>query len=251
MANLSVLFPISNFVAFPPVNQLHVYNTNITSVSNGGRCCLWTVPASATWATFEVWGGGSAGPGGCCCQQPLQSGGAGAYARKTIPVKPGDTYRICAAGSTCCSPSCCGVEGFPSYAQTEVATNTLNLCARGGPASCSQCFVMGAGSSGGNTSCSIDSYCGQDFGLPAISGAAMVSTCGYQSHQYVPSGPYIGGGTRSSFDYCLPCYGCGAIGAGTGAAIWPGGGGGGAVTHGGSSCWGGWGAGGLVVVTFG
>jgi hypothetical protein len=51
---------------------------------------------------------------------------------------------------------------------------------------------------------------------------------------------------RLSFDYCLPCHGCGHVGE----SVFPGGGGGGAVANGGPCCWGGWGMGGLVVITF-
>lgn len=248
MASLNSLFPTSGFIT-SSVDQVYVFNTSTTTVSNGGRCCLWTVPTGIFWARFEVWGGGSRGPGGCCCQQPAQSGGAGAYARKTIPVKAGDTYRICAGGTTDCSCSCCGTEGFPSYVQTESAVNTINLCARGGWPSCSQCFVFSGGTCCANTAvCLTGNFCGQDFGLPAITGAAMGSTCGYQSYQYVPQGPYAGGGARSSFDYCQVFQGSCQIG---GFASFPGGGGGGAVTGSGASCWGSPGAGGLVIVTYG
>ena len=52
-----------------PLRSLRVYNTSITSSNNGGQCCLWTVPAGAEWAAFEVWGGGGPGAGVCCCQQ--------------------------------------------------------------------------------------------------------------------------------------------------------------------------------------
>jgi hypothetical protein len=250
MANLSTLFPLSTFIALSATDQIYVYNTSITSVSNGGRCCLWTVPSGIRWAKFEVWGGGSSGPGGCCCQQPTQTGGAGAYARKTITVISGDTYRICAAGSTGCSSTCCGTEGFPSYVQTESATNTINLCARGGPTSCGNCFMFsGTGNCCGYTRvCHCDSFCGEDFGLPAISGASMVTTCGYNSWQYAPQGPYIGGGVRISRDYCVTGSGCQSIGN---FAVWPGGGGGGAQTASGNCCWGNHGAGGLVVITYG
>lgn len=250
MANLSTLFPISDFVATTASDQFYVYNTSITSNENGGRCCLWTVPAGIRWARFEVWGGGSSGPGGCCCQHPVQSGGAGAYARKTMQVLPGDTYRICAAGSTGCSATCCGCIGLPSYVQTESATYTINLCARGGPAACGNCFTYSSvNACCGNTRvCLTDSFCGQDFGLPAISGASMIATCGYQSYQYVPQGPYSGGGVRQSRDYCQSLSGCQSIGS---FAVWPASGGGGAVSNGGGCCWGNHGAGGLVIITFG
>ena len=34
-----------------------VYNLSIDTPNNGGRCCLWTVPAGTKYAKFEVWGG--------------------------------------------------------------------------------------------------------------------------------------------------------------------------------------------------
>lgn len=250
MANLSTLFPISDYLVLTNTDIIYVYNTSITSASNGGRCCLWTVPSGTSFAIFEVWGGGGSGPGACCCQQPTQSGGAGAYARKTIQVIPGDTYRVCAAGSTSCTCSCCGSEGNPSYVQTESATNTINLCARGGPTSCAQCFMMSAGCVciGNTRICATDSFCGADFGLPAVSGASHHETCGYNHWQYVPQGPYIGGGARMSFDYCVSNGGPTHIGN---EAPFPGGGGGGAVVGSGNFCFGGHGAGGLVKITFG
>lgn len=252
MASLTTLFPTSQFTTtFPAVDQLYVYNTSLATASNGGSCCLWTIPANISWAKFEVWGGGGRGPGGCCCQWPVQSGGAGAYARKTIQVRAGDTYRICAGGSTDCSCACCGTAGFPSYVQTETALYTINLCAQGGPPSCSSCFAgINPLLCVGNTGvCTTGSFCGADFGLPAITGAAMLATCGYQSFQYVPAGPFVGDGVKNSYDYCAGGFsGCAAIG---GNPSWPGGGGAGAHTLSGAFCFGQFGAGGLVLITFG
>ena len=260
MSDLRSLFPVSQFAsgggdAGGELGRIQIFNTSITNVSNGGQCCLWTVPAGSTWATIEVWGGGGAGPGACCCQQPNQSGGAGAYARKTITVSPGDTYRICAAGSTCCSPSCCGTEGFPSYAQSETVSggDPLALCARGGPTSCSGCFVL-TGCEGVTTgwtrNCKCASFCGADFGLPAISGSSRGMYCYSNTLQYIPSGPNIGSGIRASHSYCQcpAASGCGSYSSGL--PSFPGGGGPGAMTTGGGYCWGYGGAGGLVVVTF-
>ena len=119
MSSLTQLFPIANFLtgaAAGNFTTIYVYNTNIDSVSNGGSCCLFTVPSGTSWIRFELWGGGSAGPGACCCQQPVQSGGAGAYARKTVAATAGNTYTVCAAGSTARMPTCCGTEGSPSFA---------------------------------------------------------------------------------------------------------------------------------------
>lgn len=252
MATLSSLFPVSQYLAGASASgafsQTFIYNASHGSVQNGGQCCLWTVPAGTTWIRFEVWGGGGDGPGGCCCQQPNQSGGAGAYARKTVTAVVGNTYTICAAGTGCCSPNCCGTQGFPSYVCGGTGSGAVAMCAIGGPPSCAQCFMYGSCACIGNSeTCRSGSYCGADFGLPAISGAAHTTTCGYQSWQYVPSGPYIGTGVRHGRDYCTSGTGCDMLG---GHASFPGGGGGGASSYGGGCCWGSHGAGGLVVISY-
>ena len=61
--------------------ELAVYNTSTTSVNNGGRCCLWTVPAGTSYAIFELWGGGASGDGACCCQMGYPST-SGSYGQK-------------------------------------------------------------------------------------------------------------------------------------------------------------------------
>lgn len=254
MATLTQLFPVSNFLtgaASGNFTTIYVHSTSIDSPSNGGACCLFTVPTGTSWIRFEVWGGGSAGPGACCCQQPVQSGGAGAYARRTVPATAGNTYTVCAGGSTGCMPTCCGTEGNPSFVSGGTGGSAVAMCAAGGPTSFSQCFMISSGCAfaGQNTnSCRSGSFCGADFGLPAISGASQSSgTCGFQHWQYVPNGPYIGAGVRTGWDYCIAGSGCQSIG---GFASFPGGGGGGAQSHGGGCCWGNHGAGGLVIISY-
>ena len=66
--------------------ELAVYNTSTTSVNNGGRCCLWTVPAGTSYAIFELWGGGASGDGGCCCQMGYPST-SGSYGQKALDVE--------------------------------------------------------------------------------------------------------------------------------------------------------------------
>ena len=41
-----------------------VWHTSYTSVSNGGCCCLWTVPAGIVSIQFEMYGGGGGGSRG-------------------------------------------------------------------------------------------------------------------------------------------------------------------------------------------
>lgn len=257
MANLTDLFPVADYVvggAAGQLEQIYVYNTNLTTENNGGLCCQFTVPADTTWIRFEVWGAGGNGPGACCCQQPNQSGGAGAYARKTITsFAAGDTFTVCAGGTGCCTCSCCGAEGFSSFViddsvDAPVFGTSPGLCARGGPTACSQCFMFSSCAYVGfSRNCRFSSFAGHDFGLPAISGAARSFWCGRGAWQWVPQGPYIGGGQRHSFDYC-----CGGSGSGVtnGRAVFPGGGGGGAQVGGQNYCFGDFGAGGLIIITY-
>ena len=253
MATLTSLFPDATQVTIAqPVtgqfNQLYVRNTNYDSVQNGGFCCLWTVPAGTTWARFEVWGGGGDGGGACCCQQPSMGGGSGSYARKTTRVTPGDSYRICAGGSGCCSQLCQGTSGFPSYVvNPTAATYAVGLCASGGYGGNSSCFHSMTGCYHCATvicGCT----CGGDFSLCGLTGSAHASWCAFDSWQYVPQGTYSGGGARTGSTHCGEFWmGCAIMGNGN---IFPGGGGGTGLSHNGACCWGGWGAGGQVLVTF-
>lgn len=248
--NISTFYPDArytwsgNATLLNGFNTLAVYNTNTGTPSNGGTCCLWTVPANATWATFEVWGGGGGGAGACCCQGQVWGGGSGSYARRTISVVPGNTYRICAGGSTGCSVTCYGCDGFPSYVQTETASNAINLCAQGGGHGISNC-AAGYGSCNW-TSCICGSYCGQDFGICGHQAGQNNSTCGYQSYSFVANPTYIAQGVGRSMDYCQIFHGNQM----QGCSVFPGGGSGTANTVSGSCCWGGWGQGGLVLVTY-
>jgi hypothetical protein len=104
--------------------------------NNGGCCFLWTVPAGATTATFEMWGGGGEGSGSRCCEYNGEGSTTGVYAVKTIDVVAGQAWRICAAGSTtdgtqtglCCS---CTATGNPSWVACNT-DSTVVACAAGG-----------------------------------------------------------------------------------------------------------------------
>lgn len=250
MSDLRTLFPdtrwnvtvnISN-----PLSVLYVYNSNITGTPNGGQCCLWTVPAGATWAKFEVWGGGGPGGGACCCQQGGNSGGAGSYARKTIQVTPGQTFTICAGGSTCCFSACQAPTGFPSYACNASATPcALCLCASGGLGGFTQCFVMLQGCYHCIT-CICGSACGHDFALCGATGASHNTSCGFNSWNWTAEPTYVGGGLRIGQDHCRSQ--CGTFFNGCGS--FPGGGGGNANTSDGGVWCGGQGVQGLVVITY-
>jgi hypothetical protein len=253
MSNLRDLFPDTRFNLTYPTNAfgvLSVYNGNQgNAVSDGGRCCLWTVPTGAVWAKFEVWGGGGDGPGACCCQQPSRGGGSGSYARRTIRVTPGQTFTICAGGSGCCSQPCRGTNGFPSYACNASATpSALCLCASGGAGGESSCFWAIA-SCFHCPSHICGSTCNADFAICGLMGSAHASWCGFDAWHMVPGGPVIGAGARISRTHCGE-YWMGCQASEGNANQFPGGGGGGAMSYNGPCCWGGWGSGGMVVVTY-
>lgn len=249
MSDLRSLFPDSRYVQNVTVNNpysvVYIWNTDTTSPSNGGRCCLWTVPANATWAKFEVWGGGGGGAGACCCQHAQMGGGAGTYARKTIRVVPGQQYTICAGGSTNCTAACQAPQGFPTYACNPSATYPLCLCASGGFGGYTQCFVANNGCYMCVT-CICGSACGHDFALCGPSGSAHNTSCGFSAFHYATEPTYIGGGLRVSQDHCR--IACGTFM--NGCASFPGGGGGTANTHDGSCQTGSHGQGGLVIITY-
>jgi hypothetical protein len=249
MSDLRTLFPDTRYnltlTQLNPLGVLYVYKTNVNDVNNGGQCCLWVVPTGATWAKFEVWGGGGGGGGACCCQHAQQGGGAGTYARKTIRVVPGQSYTICAAGSTCCYSQCQAPQGFNSYACNPSATYPLCLCARGGSGGFTQCFVMANGCYNCLT-CICGQACGHDFALCGPTGASHNTTCGFDSFDLTPEPTYIGGGLRISQDHCRNT--CGHFMSG--GPSFPGGGGGSANSHDGSCQCSGHGMGGLVVITY-
>lgn len=95
-----------------------------------GACFLWTVPAGATYARFQIWGAGAPSGSGCCCGGGL-GGPSGAYASVIIKVTPGCQYTMCAGCAYCCGvlwsnaayPGCC------SYV---VGEGLCGFCADGG-----------------------------------------------------------------------------------------------------------------------
>lgn len=250
MSTLTQFFPDSRYIYNIPqtYGNLYVYNGNTGgAVQDGGKCCLWVVPAGVAWAKFEVWGAGGDGGGACCCQQPSQGGGSGTYSRKTIRVVPGQCYLICAGGSGCCAVDAHGTSGFPSFAQgAGTVTYSLNLCASGGYGGQSCCWAA----IGGNYHCATNvcgCACGYDLAICGVTGASHEGWCGYDSWHMMGSPTYIGAGTRTSFTECGESWmGCAMSGN---FNAWPGGGGGTAISYGGC-CWGGWGSGGLVQVTY-
>ena len=78
---MSDLKTLTNSLAIPAATnyptEIAIFNASVNSPSNGGACCLFTVPAGATWVAFEIWGSGGGGAGSCCCMQGFP-GGSGA-----------------------------------------------------------------------------------------------------------------------------------------------------------------------------
>lgn len=231
--------------------EFSVWNTNIRDVSNGGRCCLWTVPAGVTTAVFEIWSGGGGGAFGCCC---MFGGGAGSggYAIKTCTVQAGEQIRICAAGSTCCDSgngsghngSCsfvCSTSGGPS------GTWEAKVCGGCGVSVPTRCFFW----QNCYTCCSMCYCCGgrsenTDYCIPGTSGTSQPTQfCYGRGHQYSANAPLAVPGPRVGPNGCCSCYG-----GQQAFGMFPGGGGHSSQVHSNHCMWAGPGAGGLVYVLY-
>tara|TARA_R110000796_G_scaffold19137_4_gene57447 strand:- start:7076 stop:7828 length:753 start_codon:yes stop_codon:yes gene_type:complete len=227
------------------ITETHIFNSNKTTQNNGGTCCLFTVPTGATWFAVELWGGGGAGAGACCCRSGWP-GGSGSYARKIITgLSGGETYTMCAAGSTYCSQSYCkGCSGNPSF--VNINGGAVQVCASGGGQGCSQCYFQNQCQCRACTQQQCGSFTGT-MGLCGVTGAAKGSSfCGANSWGYMPSAPYTTGGNRGTMSFCTNTSGNGN----GGNAHWPGGGGASAVTSSSGFQCGAAGAGGLVTIFY-
>lgn len=248
MAALRTLLQYSNATGggqYINYDELAVYNTNVETASNGGRCCLWTVPTGTTWVAAEMWGGGGGGAGYGCCFGGWP-GGSGSYARKIITgLTAGDTLRICAAGTTTCESACCGVTGFPSYITNSSAVTLI--CASGGSFGTTRCNFQIGCSYNGCQQMQCGSYCGT-MGICGVTGSAKGSSfCSGGAYQYMPSAPFMGQ-NRPTKDACSGM--CGGCCAG-GYASFPGGGGASIYSHTTGPYCGVAGAGGLVQIFWG
>ncbi len=254
MANLTSFF-VNDSGAVNQVNrefQLAIYNTDTPSVTNGGSCCLWTVPAGISWAVFETWGGGGSGGGACCCMGPYYGPESGAYSKKNLAVTAGQQFCICAGGSGCCNTQCCGVCGYPSWVLCQAGGATVT-CAAGGCGGCVQCFRSYQGCTGicfgmCKMGCDVGP---SDFTQPKIMSQPKTSNYCWQNMFEFKSGPTkYKANLLLGIEHCstsLTISGCSPFGA----PAYPGGPGNSATACGGGCCWGGWGAGGLVVVNYG
>ena len=251
-------------------NEIWVYSGSKWSVTNGGRCCYWTIPTGITSVKFEILSGG--GPGGSSGgDYDIGVGGNGGnYTSKVLRKSAscfanGCGYRICAAGSSSCSCCCrCGVNcrhGCKSYVQ---GRGLSNFCAQGGMggstpfdimSGCYNCYI-------GNTQCNkgqynagwINCYCneatfGGDIEFRGTSGSMKksVSCC---QHTFTVAGQATGPlgsghGGVSGKDWCVGNLACCSA-----HALWPGGGGAGHGIGSSSACWGSFGNGGVAKVTY-
>ena len=224
---------------------LNVYNTNTNDVNNGGLCCEWTIPAGVSWVGVEVWGGGGAGAGGCC-NHAGRPGSAGTYARKILAVTPGDSWTVCAGGTTCCLASCCGCQGFGSYI---CKLNTACVCASAGCGGCTLCLGhCNRGNVSINT-CAQGCAIGHSMAICGIQGFAKWTYGGKCNfHSWAPGAPYAHTSGLWSGTGCANR--CGHTNAG-GCTPFPGSGG---MSANNSSCGttfcGAKGAGGMVQLTF-
>ena len=197
MANLrELLYTDAVVVAVPQLQEFLVARID-GNPANGGCCCVWTVPAGATYIRFELWGGGGGGAGSCCCMQGY-AGGSGSYTVKTLQgaeVVPGCQYTICAGGSTTQGQSNDGCSGCHSYV---TGHNLSNLCARGGQGGYTSCCQF--------ANCYVCQMCyyyccstGGDYNIHTARGGRIASQyCHQQSQQWATvaastvSGPIIG-----------------------------------------------------------
>ena len=249
MSNLRDLLPGYELPVGKPPQDFSVFNTNTLSTSNGGQCCLWTVPNDVSYAVFEMWSAGGSGGGGCCCMQGGGSG-SGGYAVKGCTVSPGQEIRICAASSGCCiaaSGGQCGCCTFVcSLGGGGQSTWESKVCGGRTPSieprcnyfqncygCCSNCFCCGGRAD--NT----------DFFIPGTQGsAAPTQFCFNVGYQLAANAPMTGSGMKMGGSGCFASGGSIAFGN------FPGGGGHSAQNYGGGCCCGGPGGGGLVYVVY-
>ena len=246
-----------------PPGFLRVYHTSFTSVSNGGCCCLWTVPASPAGITsvkFELWGGGASGNDGCCCAWTAYEPTSGNYVKKQQDTTAGCQYRICAGGSTACAYqiSNVGCTGCSSYVY-DVTAGTTIACACGGESGSSQpgftspftAYTCCWGRiNGGNNTSRVSSV--NDIDIMGTGNTSHKIQHCFTEHYSSGSGGWTMDGWRS-FNFCDTTWyrsGQSVHSGGSGYGMYPGGPGVSGIACGDGRCWGSFGAGGLVILTW-
>lgn len=158
----------------------------------GSNTYIWTVPAGATLAQFQVWAPGAAATRSCCCGgHPF--GMSGAYATAVIPVTPGDTYTACAA-----APINCFYQNSPTQAP---AANSSFVTGNGLTNFC----AVGACSNMARNVCMRRMICCND-----VLGASRSMCCRWQTPACTDSGGCL---CNNGQDYCFSnsCASCGLI----------------------------------------
>jgi len=221
------------------------------AASTDGCCCLWTVPANIRSVTFEVWGAGGDGAGGCCCMSTAVGSVSGSYAVTTVDTVPGRQFRICSAPSGCCTATCDGLasNGAPSYV-FDVNAGANIVCACGGQGANMRPTFTGSGE--GYTCCwgrlGNGGYAQCGYVVCGTGGTGFRNQfCHSDQYQSVAGGFSASG--RLSPDRCSiwACQGCAIMKS---APSWPGGSGADGNACGGGFCSGQWGAPGSVKVTY-
>ena len=230
-----------------PLKSFYVQYTT-TGHQNGGCCCLWTVPAGVTRATFELWGAGGDGSGGFCCESTALGAVGGSYSIKTVDTVAGCQYRICAAGSGCCTYCYdTGNNGYPSYVY-DITAAAVIACACGGQGGDSSQTRYNSGE--GYTCCwGRLSGCGLgDFTMPGAGGTGIRNQyCHSNQYVIVSGGPFSSG--RTSPDRCS-IWACNGRNIMKSESPFPGGGGNGPNSCGGGMCYGQYGQGGMVRISY-
>lgn len=208
-----------------PTGCLCVYDS-ASGYVRCNACCLWTVPAGASKAQFQIWGAGSPTGIACCCGGSPH-GANGAYATTIIDVTPGWTYTLCAGCAFCCFATVGTTSNQPGCPSYVTGCKLTNFCAMGGHGniacymrylhvSLSECRYRGAGTgtSQGPCLCATGSHycfsnsCGTGtivpfivdqeqlfygtatdscvFGFPAVRGGSFLDTNNYGYHQHPP-----------------------------------------------------------------
>jgi hypothetical protein len=164
-----------------PTGCLCVYDSASTFL-RCGACCLWTVPAGATQAQFQIWGPGAGTGSGCCCGG-APFGATGSYATVIIPVTAGWQYTLCAGCAVCCYAARAAHQGFFACPSFVTGCQLCNFCARGGFAGVYRTQVI-------------------------RNGAGTI--CRYQATGCTQSGPCI---CNTGTDFCFSnsCATCGCI----------------------------------------
>lgn len=186
---------------------------------------LWCVPRGVTRATFEAWGGGGGAASSCCCAYATP-GTSGAYARRTVPVTPGQCFILC-VGCAWGSIEYGDKRGCRGRWSAVCSMNSnssdpghVSMCAEGGYGGCAICnFAIDSGVTPDNRTGESCNFFGVDRPVffPAESNNCVdcgprayggdINICGRPGYlryhcacnravkQHVPYPPYMGNGS--------------------------------------------------------